>query len=121
MRLRSSVIKGIFMKTFFMKRWLFVLAFCACTSLAFSQTKRIAHRSHSGSDATFSLLTAEGNFGLPPSSSDTAKKKIPSRPIKVPKDTIPARDTFPAEPDTLQHLRASLAVTYIRLKEFIDL
>ncbi|HEX2628435.1 MAG TPA: hypothetical protein VHM26_05480 [Chitinophagaceae bacterium] len=43
----------------------FLLLVCIAFSAAcFSQTKRIAHRSHSGSNASFTL-SGEGNFGLP--------------------------------------------------------
>lgn len=44
-----------------------VFLFIVCIALStacFSQTKRIAHRSHSGSNASFTLA-GEGNFGLP--------------------------------------------------------
>lgn len=44
--------------------------------LAFSQTKRIAHRSHSGKDHTFNILSPD-NFGLP-----VEKKKMPKTPSK---------------------------------------
>ena len=36
------------------------------SSASFSQTKRIAHRSHSGSDATFSWEQSPDNFGETP-------------------------------------------------------
>lgn len=35
-------------------------------SAASAQTKRIAHRSHSGSNATFSMNEGDDNYGLPP-------------------------------------------------------
>lgn len=44
-----------------------VVLLLVCTALSvacFSQTKRIAHRSHSGSNHSFNL-SGEGNFGLP--------------------------------------------------------
>jgi hypothetical protein len=44
-----------------------VVLLLVCTALSvacFSQTKRIAHRSHSGSNHSFNLA-GEGNFGLP--------------------------------------------------------
>ena len=44
----------------------------------FSQTKKIAHRSHSGKNSTL-ILTTEDNFGLP------AKKK---NTVVVKKDTV---------------------------------
>jgi hypothetical protein len=52
-----------------------VFLFIVCIALStacFSQTKRIAHRSHSGSNASFTLA-GEGNFGLP---SEEAMKRM---------------------------------------------
>ena len=46
----------------------------------FSQTKKIAHRSHSGKNSTL-ILTTEDNFGLP----NNAKKK---NTVVVKKDTV---------------------------------
>ncbi len=48
-----------------------ILAFSAT---GFSQTKKIAHRSHSGSDATFSIQTP-GNFGETPEMEAARKKR----------------------------------------------
>ncbi len=43
---------------------------------AFSQTKKIAHRSHSGKNSTL-ILTTEDNFGLPEHvKKDTVAKKV---------------------------------------------
>ena len=47
-----------------------LLAFCIT---GFSQTKKIAHRSHSGKNATL-IMNDDDNFGLPPTIKDTAKK-----------------------------------------------
>ncbi len=48
-------------------RPIFILAALLLISFAsFSQTKRIAHRSHSGSDATFSWEQSPDNFGETP-------------------------------------------------------
>ena len=52
-----------------------VFLFIVCIALStacFSQTKRIAYRSHSGSNASFTLA-GEGNFGLP---SEEAMKRM---------------------------------------------
>jgi hypothetical protein len=62
--------------------------------LAFSQTKRIAHRSHSGKDHTFNLFGPD-NFGLP------AEKPKP----KTDKKTQPKKDSLktipPIKTDTI--------------------
>lgn len=62
-----------------------------CTALAslftltgFSQTKKIAHRSHSGKNPTFNVKE-EGNFGLPTNyksgaTKDTGAKKTTTTP-----------------------------------------
>ena len=47
-----------------MKKLLLFLSIFAFTFLIQSQTKRIAHRSHSGSNATFNMM-GEDNFGNP--------------------------------------------------------
>lgn len=47
-----------------------------------AQTKRIAHRSHSGKNHTLLMNTGD-NFGLPPKSRDTVKKA----PVPVKKKT----------------------------------
>ena len=47
-----------------MKPVLLIVVCIALSTACFSQTKRIAHRSHSGSNASFTL-NGEGNFGLP--------------------------------------------------------
>ena len=48
-------------------RLIFILAaLLLISSASFSQTKRIAHRSHSGSDATFSWEQSPDNFGETP-------------------------------------------------------
>ena len=88
-----------------MKKSLFLIIFTTISLLGFSQTKRIAHRSHSGSDNTFSITNGFDNFGLPPaadslrklnskSKKDTLKLKVSpkdslkTKPLKVPVDTI---------------------------------
>lgn len=48
-----------------MKQLLFCLAL-ACVNLAFSQTKQIAHKSHSGSKNAFFSSDYIDNFGEPP-------------------------------------------------------
>jgi hypothetical protein len=55
-----------------MKPVILLIVSVAFSIACFSQTKRIAHRSHSGSNQSFSL-SGEGNFGLP---SETALKRM---------------------------------------------
>jgi hypothetical protein len=43
---------------------LIVIAVLATSSFSFSQTKRIMHRSHSGSDASLWMDDSEDSFGL---------------------------------------------------------
>lgn len=52
------------LKLFNMKPVFLFLVYMALSAACFSQTKRIAHRSHSGSNTSFTLA-GEGNFGLP--------------------------------------------------------
>ena len=47
-------------------KFLIVLAMLGLSQSAFSQTKWIAHRSHSGSDANFHWAESPDNFGLHP-------------------------------------------------------
>lgn len=61
------------------KIFLFGVLFTASFNV-FSQTKKIAHRSHSGKNSTL-ILTTEDNFGIPTS----AKKKDT---VVIKKDTI---------------------------------
>ena len=50
----------------------------AC-SKADSQTMKIAHRSHSGSNASFHINTTEGNFGETP---EMAKKRLEAKNLR---------------------------------------
>jgi len=71
-----------------MKQAFFLLGFLAISLLSFSQTKRIAHRSHSGKDNSFVITDSPDNFGLPVP--DSMKKKWTA------KDTLkllPAKDS----------------------------
>ena len=51
-----------------------LLLVIGCSTGLQAQTKRIAHRSHSGSNHTL-VMTTEDNFGLPSKPKDTAVKK----------------------------------------------
>ena len=67
-----------------MKKIFMVLLAVVISVAGFSQTKRIAHRSHSGKNNEFSI-NGEDNFGLPP-----AKKTKPDTtkaPTKTRSDT----------------------------------
>ncbi len=69
-----------------MKNLLALVAFGALfSSTAFSQTKKIAHRSHSGKNSTFNIKE-EGNFGLPSNyktgKDSGAKKTTPDTAVK---------------------------------------
>ena len=71
-----------------MKNLIALVAFGALfNSAAFSQTKKIAHRSHSGKNTTFKI-DGEDNFGLPSNSGN-----------KTAKDTG-AKKTTPVKPDS---------------------
>ena len=72
--------------------FLAALAVAACTN-AHSQTKMIAHRSHSGSTATFSTK-GEGNFGNPPMRIDSLIKISDTKMILVSDPFYRQRDTI---------------------------
>lgn len=55
-----------------------VIILTAC-SKADSQTMKIAHRSHSGSNASFHINTTEGNFGETP---EMKKKRLEANKLK---------------------------------------
>ena len=57
------------------------ILFLAMSLGAFCQTKRIAHKSHSGKAATFSRYS-ESNFGLPPLHLDSVRKTTDSKFIR---------------------------------------
>lgn len=69
-----------------------ILALAFFTLSGEAQTKRIAHKSHGGSDHSLSLDGTD-NFGLGPmqSRTDTLEKKkaVPKKPL--PKKTLPAK------------------------------
>lgn len=67
---------------------LLTICLLALTSIGFSQTKWIAHRSHSGKDAGFLLLEIPDNLGLP--SNRELNKIEPSNiePVKIVPETI---------------------------------
>ncbi|MBK6903604.1 MAG: hypothetical protein IPH04_12585 [Saprospirales bacterium] len=77
---------------------LLLLFFLAASSPAFSQTKRIAHRSHSGQDHTLRFGGAD-NFGLPTPYDSLiiarrlvlmdSLRRVDSL-LRIPKDTLPA-------------------------------
>ena len=68
-----------------MKRTFILVLLSVIAVSAFSQTKRIAHRSHSGKDHTL-ILSTEDNFGGPatPPKKDTVVVKK-TEPVKVKK------------------------------------
>jgi hypothetical protein len=82
----------------FMKKALFLLVFTAISLLSFSQTKRIAHRSHSGTDKTFTITASADNFGLPVPDSTKKIKKDTLKSKQVIKDTAAARDSIKTVP-----------------------
>jgi hypothetical protein len=57
-----------------MKRSLLLFALAGFSTAGFSQTKMIAHRSHSGSNSTFTLAGPD-NFGETPEMAEARKKK----------------------------------------------
>ena len=57
-----------------MKRILFLLLLAGLSTAGFSQTKKIAHRSHSGSNNSFTLAGPD-NFGETPEMIAERKKK----------------------------------------------
>ncbi|MEO6611416.1 MAG: hypothetical protein ABIT05_04765 [Chitinophagaceae bacterium] len=57
-----------------MKRFLLLFVLAGLSATGFSQTKMIAHRSHSGSNSTFTLAGPD-NFGETPEMAEARKKK----------------------------------------------
>jgi len=57
-----------------MKRFLLLFVLAGLSTVGFSQTKKIAHRSHSGSNSTFTLAGPD-NFGDTPEMAEARKKK----------------------------------------------
>ena len=57
-----------------MKNVILLVAFIGLSSVGFSQTKKIAHRSHSGKASSFSINGAD-NFGTTPEMEEAKRKK----------------------------------------------
>lgn len=77
-----------------MKGILVIIALLTISTTSFSQTKRIAHRSHSGANSTFAVNSIH-NFGETPEMKARWRAKLDS--INKPKpDTLrkPATDTL---------------------------
>jgi len=77
-----------------------ILLFALVLSLSFhlqAQTKRIAHRSHSGKNSTLVMNTGD-NFGLPEhKKKDSTQKPVPTSIVKKkPLNRKPARKKTPA-------------------------
>jgi hypothetical protein len=74
-----------------MKKIALLITLIAISSHGFSQTKKIAHRSHSGKDRTL-ILTTEDNFGGPatPVKKDTVvvKKIVTPKTVKTVKKVV---------------------------------
>jgi len=77
---------------------LFLLSFCFT---CFSQTKKIAHRSHSGKNSTFKPFNYSDNFGLPSRDIDSIIKisdkkivEVPTFPQYYKRDTINIKDYY---------------------------
>lgn len=81
-----------------MKKIILLLVVVFAASQAFAQTKRIEHRSHSGSNKTFTTK-GNSNFGITPE----MKKKRDSADAK-------AKDTLAKKADTVQTTKKKKAV-----------
>ena len=82
----------------FMKKAFILLGFTVISLLGFSQTKRIAHRSHSGSDNTFTITSSTDNFGLPVPDSTKKTKKDSLKSKQATKDTTAIKDSIKTPP-----------------------
>jgi hypothetical protein len=90
-----------------MKKALFILVFTMISVIGFSQTQRIAHRSHSGKDLNFIVNSSTDNFGLPVPDSSKSKK--------VKAKTIPGKDSLKTLPkDSLKQTPAHSPVDSAR-------
>jgi len=73
------------------------------TTTLFAQTKKIAHRNHSGSNTSYSV-NGEGNYGNPrmdpppPQKVDTAKAAPAKKPVKAKKTKKKNNPTPPPPP-----------------------
>ena len=65
-----------------MKIFLLFIAMAVFSATGFSQTKKIAHRSHSGKAASFTICGAD-NFGETPEMVEAAKKKKEAEKLKA--------------------------------------
>ena len=114
-----------------MKKIFFLAAFLFIALISFSQTKRIAHRSHSGKDNTFSILAGADNFGLPvPDSVKTKNKnknKNKTKPVKDTLPSMPVKDTIKTVPATsyrneqFHSMSYDLAVAFLAARKMFDL
>jgi len=76
-----------------MKKVVLVLLLSGAVQV-FGQTKKIAHRSHSGSDASFDM-DSEDNFGLYPAYKKQEKDSTVKKHAIAGKDSTPAKKTIP--------------------------
>jgi hypothetical protein len=101
-------------------------AFLFISILSFSQTKRIAHRSHSGSDMSFNIASYTDNFGLPVPDS-VKKKPVKKRTIKtkvLSKDTTAVKDSIkqiPLKSSGTDKQIATRREVYAVLSEMMDI
>jgi hypothetical protein len=114
-----------------MKKIFFLSCFLFIAMVAFSQTKRVAHRSHSGKNNTFSVIGSTDNFGLPVPDSVKTKTKnknknktkpvkdsVPVMPVKDTIKTLPATSKYNEQPDTFRY---ELAIALLTAKKLFDL
>jgi hypothetical protein len=107
-----------------MKQACFLLIFVLGSIVSFSQTKRIAHRSHSGKNNTI-FFSSTGNFGLPEEhKKEKAKKANPKDSLqirKAKKDSLdaelkrrnsPLKDSVPPKPQVgrVEMMKTEVAV-----------
>jgi hypothetical protein len=86
-----------------MKKILLLGVFLFIAIISFSQTKRIAHRSHSGKDNSFNIAAGMDNFGLPVPDSIKTKNKTNSKNNSSKKDSLPplpVKDSLKTIPPT---------------------
>jgi 2-C-methyl-D-erythritol 4-phosphate cytidylyltransferase len=99
-----------------MKKILLLSTFVFISIISFSQTKRIAHRSHSGKDNSFNVTAGADNFGLPVPDSIKAKNKNKNK-----SKTKPVKDSLPAMPvkDTLKTVPANSIKQYALQEQLV--
>jgi hypothetical protein len=88
-----------------MKKIILLLVIVFAASQAFAQTKRIEHRSHSGSNKTFTTK-GNSNFGLSP---EIIKKRDST--------AAKAKDTLAKKADTVQTTKKKKAVKKKKQKD----